>query len=146
MNTLSPIQSYQEPFTQIPNKQAPIHTLKAILLIAMLCVICFAPFLKAQDTKWPIKFGKYSCSASKYRNGSYEFIPRGSIVLKADGSYTYLGFEKPSVGKFKINKEGNIDFIGGYLDKGNAEKMDRINKFYIVFPTNPDNRWTASLN
>lgn len=100
--------------------------------------------VSAQDTNWALKYGKYSCTASKYRNGSYEYLPRGSFTIAKNGTYSYLGFEKPSTGKFSVDKVGNLLFSGGYLDKGQAEKIDRPNKFFLVFPTNPDNRWTCT--
>jgi hypothetical protein len=90
-------------------------------------------------------YGKYGCTASKYRNGSYEFIPRGSFTINKNGKYTYNGFEKPSSGTFVVDKKGNLLFKGGYLDGGKAEKIDRPNKFFLVFPGNPDNRWTCTL-
>ncbi len=90
-------------------------------------------------------FGKYGCTASKYSNGSYEYIPRGSFVITKDGNYTYYGFEKPSNGTFTVDAEGNLSFKDGYFDKGGAEKIDRPNKFFLVFPTIPDNRWTCGL-
>lgn len=90
-------------------------------------------------------FGKYTCTASKYRNGSYEFVPRGSFVITKDGKYTYNGFEKPSKGTFTIDKAGSLFFKGGYLNGGQATKIDRPNKFFLVFPTIPDNRWTCGL-
>ena len=90
-------------------------------------------------------FGKYGCTASKYRNGSYEFIPRGSFTISQNGKYTYHGFEKPSMGTFTVDKDGNLLFKGGYFDGGKAEKIDRPNKFFLVFPANPDNRWTCGL-
>jgi hypothetical protein len=98
----------------------------------------------AQTAPPVVKYGKYACAASKYQNGSYEYIPRGSFTINKNGTYTYLGFEKPSQGKFSIDKNGNLLFKGGYLDKGKAEKIDRPNKFFLVFPTNPDNRWTCT--
>ncbi|MBH8557858.1 hypothetical protein [Hymenobacter negativus] len=91
-----------------------------------------------------LKYGKYGCTASKYRGGFYEYTPRGSFTINKNGTYTYQGFEKPSAGKFSVDKTGNLLFSGGYLDKGKAEKIDRPNKFFLVFPTNPDNRWTCS--
>lgn len=98
----------------------------------------------AQETVVSIKHGKYGCTASKYVSGAYEFIPRGSFLLNKDGTYSYLGFEKPSNGKFVVEKNGDLSFTGGYLDKGKAEKTDRPHRFYVVFPSNPDNRWTCS--
>ncbi|MBF9141184.1 hypothetical protein [Hymenobacter properus] len=90
------------------------------------------------------KMGKYGCTASKYRGGSYEYIPHGSFTLNADGTYFYSGFEKPSKGKYTVDQSGNLLFTGGYLDHGKAEKIDRPDKFFLVFPTIPDNRWTCS--
>jgi hypothetical protein len=92
-----------------------------------------------------VVYGKYGCTASKYSNGSYEFIPRGSFVLEKNGKYTYYGFEKPSTGTFTVDEKGNLLFKGGYFAGGKAEKIDRPNKYFLVFPTIPDNRWTCSL-
>jgi hypothetical protein len=90
-------------------------------------------------------YGKYGCTASKYRNGSVEYIPRGTFTISSNGKYTYYGFEKPSNGSFTVDKNGNLLFKGGYFDGGKAEKIDRPNKFFLVFPTIPDNRWTCGL-
>jgi len=92
-----------------------------------------------------VKVGKYTCTASKYVNGSYEFIGRGSFTITKDGKYTYNGFEKPSTGTYKVDKDGNLLFSGGYFDGGKAEKIDRPDKYFLVFPSNPDNRWTCTL-
>lgn len=112
--------------------------------LTALFIFVLAVFTQAQTTSWPLKYGKYNCTASKYQNGSYEYIPRGSFTIAKNGSYIYYGLKKPSSGKFKIDKDGNLLFTGGYLDKGKAEKIDRPNKFFVVFPTIPDNRWTCS--
>ena len=93
-----------------------------------------------------LKFGTYWCTASKYRNGSYEYIPRGSFAISKDGAYTYSGFNKPSSGKFVVDQKGNLLFKGGNLNNGKAEKIDRPNKFFLVFPTIPDNRWTCTCS
>ena len=90
-------------------------------------------------------YGKYGCTASKYRNGSYEYIPKGSFVVSAGGKYTYNGFEEPSKGTYTVAESGAINFKGGYLDGGEAMPIDRPNKFFLVFPTIPDNRWTCGL-
>ena len=90
-------------------------------------------------------YGKYGCTASKYNGQFYEFIPRGSFTVTRGGKYTYQGFEKPSGGTFTVDDKGNLKFRGGYLDDGVATKIDRPNKFFLVFPTIPDNRWTCSL-
>jgi hypothetical protein len=74
-------------------------------------------------------------------------LPKGSFVLTKNGTYTYNGFAKPSSGTFKVDAAtGVISFSGGYFDKGTATPMGgRANRYYIVFPTIPDNRWTCSL-
>lgn len=92
-------------------------------------------------------FGKYGCTSSNYNSstGLYEYTPRGSFVITSDGKYAYYGFKKPSEGTFKIDGDGNLSFKGGYLNNGEAKKIDRPNKFFLVFPTIPDNRWTCGL-
>jgi len=90
-------------------------------------------------------FGKYGCTASKYVNGSYEYTPRGYFTISSNGEYVYDGLDKPSKGSFTVDSEGNLHFKGGYFDQGKAEKIDRPNKFFLVFPTIPDNRWTCGL-
>jgi hypothetical protein len=118
-----------------------MHTLKPLVLIVFFCL--FLGTLKAQ-TPPLFRYGKYGCTASKYHNGLSEYQGRGYLTLMKDGSYTYSGFSKPSAGKFTIDKTGNLSFTGGYLDKGRGEKIDRPNKYFLTFPTNPDNRWTCS--
>lgn len=114
----------------------------------LLCGLLLSSAVMAQG-KTPaagsLPYGKYGCTASKYRNGSYEFIPRGSVTITPKGQYTYRGFEKPSTGTFTMDKEGSLLFKGGYLHGGKAEKIDRPNKFFLVFPANPDHRWTCTL-
>ncbi len=90
--------------------------------------------------------GKLGCTASQYDAGSqsYEFQPRGSVVLEADGSYRHLGFREPSSGEFRVDARGVVGFTGGYLEGGELSPMeDRPGRFYLVFPANPDNRWTC---
>lgn len=93
-----------------------------------------------------IQYGKYGCTASKYSNGSYTYLPKGSFTLNKNGSYTYHGFEKPITGNFKVESSGIITFTSGYFKDGQATPMeDRPNRYYLVFPTIPDGRWTCSL-
>ena len=110
-------------------------------------VIIFLLFISstsfAQNKNLP-KYGKYNCTASKYVNGYYEYTPWGSFVIAKNGTYTYNGFKKPSKGTFKVDAKGNLQFNGGYFAKGKAEKWEGQNKFFVVFPTIPDNRWTCS--
>lgn len=101
---------------------------------------------KSQNKVVAPKYGKYGCTASKYSGGFYQYTPKGSFVITKNGTYTYFGFQKPSSGKFSIDEKGNLLFKGGYFDGGKAEKIDRPNKFFLVFPSNPDNRWTCSCN
>lgn len=92
------------------------------------------------------KYGKYNCTATKYSGGSYEYIPKGSFVLNKNGTYAYHGFSKPSPGTFSVDAKGVISFKGGYLDKGQATPMaGEQNRYYLVFPTIPDGRWTCRL-
>ncbi len=130
----------------IPTKPLEFQMKKISLIIIIgSLLLCVAPLtIWAQKPPPQLKFGKYACTAGKYRNGAYEYIPRGSFTITKNGPYTYLGFEKPSTGKYTIDKVGNLLFTGGYLDKGKAEKIDRPDKFFLVFPTNPDNRWTCT--
>jgi hypothetical protein len=118
-------------------------SLKGILLAFLFSIALVSA--NAQQKAEPLKYGKYNCTASTYKNGSYEFIPRGSFVITKSGNYSYSGFDKKSTGKFTIDAKGNLIFKGGYLDGGKAEKIDRPDKFFLVFPSNPDNRWTASF-
>jgi hypothetical protein len=94
----------------------------------------------------PLVLGKYPCWSSAYVSGSYEYTPRGSLVLSADGAYSYLGFEEPSVGRYSRDAaSGEISLEGGYLNGGMATPVeDRPNKFFLVFPTMPGGRWTCT--
>lgn len=94
-------------------------------------------------------YGKYGCVSSKFKasTGMYEYTPRGAFTLSAGGAYSYLGFEKPSTGKFSVDAAtGKISFIGGYLDKGEATPIKGdVNRFYLVTPTLLEHRWTCAL-
>ena len=89
------------------------------------------------------KFGKYGCTSTKYKGGFYEYTERGTFEITKDGHYTYHGFDKPSEGTYTVDEKGNLLFSSGYFDGGKAEKIDRPNKFFLVFPTIPGNRWTC---
>ena len=118
---------------------------KYLRLGAIALLVFFGNMVKSQSNNGAPKMGKYGCTAAKYSGGSYQYIPKGSFTLKKDGTYTYFGFEKPSNGKFTVDEKGNLHFKGGYLNDGTAEKIDRPNKFFLVFPTIPDHRWTCGL-
>lgn len=94
-------------------------------------------------------FGKYGCTSSRYKaaSGTYEYAPRGSFTLAADGAYGYLGFDKPSKGSYRFDgSTGKISFRGGYFDKGEATPIEgHANRFYLVFPGMPESRWTCGL-
>lgn len=102
---------------------------------------------KAETTikKGSLKFGKYGCTSSVYTSNGYEYQGRGFITLSESGDYSYEGFKEPSKGKYTVDEKGNLHFKGGYLDAGEATKIDRPDKFFLVFPTIPDNRWTMGL-
>ena len=125
------------------------HKLPALLVMMFILVSPLFTLAQSKTAKTkttsPLVYGKYGCTASKYRNGDVEYIPRGSFTISKNGQYTYYGFEKPSSGTFTIDKDGNLLFKGGYFNGGKAEKIDRPNKFFLVFPTIPDNRWTCGL-
>lgn len=90
------------------------------------------------------KFGKYGCTSTKYAGGFYEYTPRGTFEITKDGHYTYYGLDKPSEGTYTVNEKGDLLFSSGYFDNGKAEKIDRPDKFFLVFPTIPGNRWTCT--
>jgi hypothetical protein len=117
-------------------------------LLRLLVLLIFPLASNAQTTKQTdakLVYGKYGCTASRYRGGQVEYTPKGSFVLAANGTYTYYGFQQPSTGKFTVGKDGNLLFTGGYFNGGKAEKIDRPNKFFLTFPGIPDNRWTCGL-
>jgi len=125
--------------------------MKKQTLLVLIVLMLALPFATIAQTKAAAKtssaliYGKYGCTASKYNNGDVEYIPRGFFTITKDGKYTYSGFSKPSNGTFTVDKNGNLLFKGGYFDGGKAEKINRPNKFFLVFPTIPDNRWTCGL-
>ena len=118
----------------------------ANLVFAVIIALALAGISFSQ-TSDGLVYGKYGCTSTKYnsRSGYYEYTPHGSFTITARGKYTYYGFEQPSTGTFTVDAEGNLNFRGGYLDAGVATKIDRPNKFFLVFPTIPDNRWTCGL-
>jgi hypothetical protein len=124
------------------------HKSTLVLVIAFLLAFPLA-MLAQNKTNNKISatliYGKYGCTASKYRNGEVAYTPRGFFTISKNGQYTYYGFKQPSSGTFTVDKSGNLFFKGGYFDGGKAEKIDRPNKFFLVFPTIPDNRWTCGL-
>lgn len=90
--------------------------------------------------------GKYACTASSYNNrtGMYEFAPKGAFVLIGDGTYEYLGFAKPSRGRYRLDAAGTVTFAGGHLDGGEATPMvQRPGRFYLTAPRIGE-RWTCS--
>lgn len=114
----------------------------------LLLILLFSAF-GAQAHAEPLAHGKYGCVSSKFKasSGTYEYSPRGSFTVSPNGEYSYLGFEKPSTGRYAFDEaSGKISFTGGYLDKGEATpiKGDK-NRFYLVTPTLPEHRWTCAL-
>lgn len=120
-----------------------------LILVVLMLALPFATIAQKKaantTTASALVYGKYGCTASKYNNGDVEYTPRGFFTITKDGKYTYNGFSKPSSGTFTVDKNGNLLFKGGYFDGGKAEKINRPNKFFLVFPNIPDNRWTCGL-
>jgi hypothetical protein len=117
--------------------------LQLSIYAALSCMLAAGSPALAQAAK-PV-MGKYGCTASKYNGGLAQYVPRGSFVISADGKYSYNGFEKPSSGTYAVDDKGNLKFKGGHFNGGQAEKIDRPNKFFLTFPANADNRWTCGL-
>lgn len=123
-----------------------------VKLIAALIVLQFfssSPLMAQINTASKLALGKYGCTSSQYnsRTKFYEYSPHGSVVLSPDGNYSYLGFEKPSVGTYKLESTSRkIFFHGGYLKNGEATPIEgQQNRFYLVFPGIPNFRWTCGL-
>lgn len=127
-------------------KQKLLLIALSLLAVATLPSITFAQSKTQNAISKTLVYGKYGCTASKYSGGFVKYSPKGTFTIEKSGKYTYNGFQKPSTGTFTIDKDGNLLFKGGYFDGGKAEKIDRPNKFFLTFPANPDNRWTASFN
>jgi hypothetical protein len=92
--------------------------------------------------------GKYGCTASRYSSasGMIEYELKGSLVLAADGTYQYLGFETPSTGRYRTEGSGTVRFEGGHLDGGEATPVeDRPGKYFLVAPGIAENRWTCGM-
>ncbi|WP_207428806.1 hypothetical protein [Pedobacter sp. SYSU D00535] len=101
---------------------------------------------EAASAQASVRFGKYGCTASKYSDGSYTYIPKGSFQLNKNGTYAYNGFSKASTGTFSVDASGVISFRQGYFNGGQATPIQGYdNRYYLVFPTIPDGRWTCSL-
>ncbi|RYY85462.1 MAG: hypothetical protein EOO24_36545 [Comamonadaceae bacterium] len=89
--------------------------------------------------------GTYRCMASKLSNGTLEMKPRGAVVFAAGGKYSYKGFAQPSEGTWKAGAGGKLELQGGYLAGGEATPIQGYaNRYHLVFPTNPDSRWSCS--
>jgi hypothetical protein len=119
----------------------PVHRFSLAILLS--CAF------GAQAHAAQLAHGKYGCVSSTFKasSGAYEFTPRGAFTVSPDGGYSYLGFEKPSTGRYAHDEQsGKITFTGGYLDKGEATPIKGdSNRFYLVTPTLPGHRWTCAL-
>lgn len=124
-------------------QQLGCRTAHAFLMGALLLATAGSQLAAAQTAK-PV-LGRYGCTASMYSGGAVQYTPRGSFVITADGKYVYKGMEKPSTGMYTVDANGTLSFKGGYLNGGQATKIDRPNKFFLVFPAIPDHRWTCGL-
>jgi hypothetical protein len=56
------------------------------------------------------------------------------VTISENAEYSYLGFKKEGSGPFDIDKDLSLYSKSGYFDGGNAEKIDRPNKFFLLFP------------
>ncbi|HLO39150.1 MAG TPA: hypothetical protein VK173_11690, partial [Lacibacter sp.] len=63
-------------------------TLVLILVFLSLPLLTLAQNKTANKVQINLVYGKYGCTASKYRNGSVEYIPRGSFTISKNGQYT----------------------------------------------------------
>lgn len=92
--------------------------------------------------------GRYGCSEFRYNasSGMYEYDAKGTVVLGADGRYTYLGFSRPSLGRHRAAAQaGKLTFAGGYLDGGVATPLDgQPGRFHLTAPAIVS-RWTCGL-
>lgn len=102
----------------------------------------------AAATSSVVPAGKYGCTASHFdaRSGTYEYRPKGSIVLSADGTYTYLGFAQPSSGRWSAGtKTKKLSFAGGYLNGGEGTPIEgRTGQMLVVAPA-IDGRWKCGI-
>lgn len=102
------------------------------------------PFASAPALSHPTP-GKYGCTSSHFvaTSGTYEYRPRGSIVVGADGSYAYFGLATPSRGTVALGPKGTWSFTGGTLAGGEATPIEgRPNRVLLVAPS-LDTRWTC---
>lgn len=92
--------------------------------------------------------GKYGCTSSHYdaRSGMWEFRPRGSFVIAADGSYSYDALGRPSSGRYVVDAaSGKATFRGGAFDGGEATPIaGRQNELLLVAPR-LDTRYKCGL-
>lgn len=62
----------------------------------------------------------------------------------SDGRYQYLGFARPSAGRYQIDgATGRVSFAAGYLRGGEATPMaGQPGRFYLTAPA-IGSRWTC---
>lgn len=91
--------------------------------------------------------GKYLCSASRYdaASGTHRWNPKGSFMLFPDGRYHYLGFAKPSPGRYRTDPATRVvTFTGGHLNGGEATPMvQRPGRIYLTAP-GIEERWSCT--
>lgn len=92
--------------------------------------------------------GRYACTESRYDSATsmYEYDARGAFTLSADGRYSYLGFARPSAGRYSVDGgSGKVKFAGGHLDGGEATPIEgRPGRYYLTAPAT-GSRWTCGL-
>jgi hypothetical protein len=113
-------------------------------------VLAAAAQVQAQDKNAEkLTYGKYGCTSSSGSvvSGTYSTQPRGSYVIKANGKYTYYGYEKPSSGTFTVDDKGVLHFKDGAFNGGEATPLGEgyPNQLFLVYPAIPGNRWKCKL-
>lgn len=92
--------------------------------------------------------GRYACTESRYNSSTsmYEYDARGAFTISADGRYSYLGFARPSAGRYSVDGgSGRVKFTGGHLGGGEATPIDgRPGRYYLTAPAT-GSRWTCGL-
>jgi hypothetical protein len=107
-------------------------------LLIRLFILLLLPFAataqtsKKADNK-PV-YGKYGCTSSRYSGGQVQYTPKGSFVIKANGTYTYYGFKEPSNGKFTVDKAATCFLQADILMAAKPKRLIGQTNFFSPFP------------
>lgn len=85
--------------------------------------------------------GRYGCLETRYRvsSATFEFEPRGFLVLARDGAYEYTGTR--SRGHWRWDAAaGAVRFAGGRLDGARAVQLAGSAKWRVELPTGDPER------